>query len=151
MKIMMIGKTGSGKTTLTQILNKEKIEYKKTQSVDYIKDIIDTPGEYLENKNYYKALSVVASEADLIIFLQSAIDTENYFPPNFTGMFLGKKVIGIITKIDLVEKYTFAEESLRNSGVENIFYLNLKDFQGIESLKKYLEEIDEGNGSCSRR
>ena len=50
MKLMLVGKTGVGKTTLTQRLNKEKLEYKKTQMVDYIGEIIDTPGEYIENR-----------------------------------------------------------------------------------------------------
>ena len=55
---MFIGTTGSGKTTLTQALSNEKIEYKKTQAVDFRDYIIDTPGEYIDNKMYYNALIV---------------------------------------------------------------------------------------------
>ncbi|MCG4585027.1 EutP/PduV family microcompartment system protein, partial [Anaerosalibacter bizertensis] len=45
---MLIGETGSGKTTLKQALNNEKIRYKKTQSLEYSRNILDTPGEYIE-------------------------------------------------------------------------------------------------------
>ena len=46
MKVMLIGRTGCGKTTLAQILNDEVIEYRKTQMILYEGEIIDTPGEY---------------------------------------------------------------------------------------------------------
>ncbi|MGL5351660.1 MAG: EutP/PduV family microcompartment system protein [Cetobacterium sp.] len=139
MKIMLVGKTGSGKTTLTQILNNQKVEYKKTQMVDYIGKIIDTPGEYLENKAYYKALNVVSIDADIIILIQSAIDYENLYPPNFASMFLGKKVLGVITKIDLEESCKVAEKILKNAGVEKIFFLDLKNLKGVEFLKTFFE------------
>lgn len=138
MKIMLVGKTGSGKTTLTQILNNQKVEYKKTQMVDYIGKIIDTPGEYLENKVYYKALNVVSIDADIIILIQSATDEENLYPPNFASMFLGKKVLGAITKIDLEENCKDAEKILENVGVEKIFPLDLKSLKGVECLKTFL-------------
>ncbi|MGL5057932.1 MAG: EutP/PduV family microcompartment system protein [Fusobacteriaceae bacterium] len=138
MKIMLIGKTGSGKTTLTQILNNQKVEYKKTQMVDYIGEIIDTPGEYLENRAYYKALNVISLEADIIILIQSAVDKESFYPPNFTTMFLGKKVYGVISKIDLEKSYNYAESVLEVSGVEKIFYLDLNNLKGIEYLKTFL-------------
>ena len=58
--LLLAGKTGSGKTTLTQVLNEEFVQYKKTQSIEVCENIIDTPGEYIENRFYYKAL-IVAS------------------------------------------------------------------------------------------
>ena len=60
-KTMLIGRTGCGKTTLTQKLMDEEVKYKKTQAVTYKSKIIDTPGEYVENKMYYKSLLVFIS------------------------------------------------------------------------------------------
>ncbi len=101
-KIMLIGKTGSGKTTLTQMLNGEVVGYKKTQSMEFSSNIIDTPGEYIEIKGYYRALIVTATECDLIGFVQDATESETLFPPNFAAV-LNKPALGIITKTDLVD------------------------------------------------
>lgn len=43
-KIMFMGRSGAGKTTLTQALYGEDIEYHKTQYVNYSEYIIDPPG-----------------------------------------------------------------------------------------------------------
>ncbi|MGL5354913.1 MAG: EutP/PduV family microcompartment system protein, partial [Clostridium sp.] len=64
-KVIFIGKTGCGKTTLCQSLDSEEIKYRKTQSVEIYNSSIDTPGEYLENRFYYKALIVTSADADL--------------------------------------------------------------------------------------
>ena len=56
-KLMMVGKTGCGKTTLSQRLTGETIHYQKTQAVQIVgSDIVDTPGEYLEQKQFYHAV-----------------------------------------------------------------------------------------------
>jgi ethanolamine utilization protein EutP len=94
MKLMLVGKTGSGKTTLAQRINGMDINYKKTQMILFEDNIIDTPGEYIENKFYYKALTVTASNADIIAFVQSALDEDTLFPPKFSTMFTGKRIIG---------------------------------------------------------
>lgn len=47
-KIILVGRTGCGKTTLTQALRGERIHYHKTQYVNYFDVVIDTPGEYAE-------------------------------------------------------------------------------------------------------
>ena len=104
-KTMLIGRTGCGKTTLTQKLMNEEVKYKKTQSVTYKSKIIDTPGEYVENKMFYKSLLVLSADAKLIVLVQSAIDGATLFPPKFSTMFPRKEVIGVITKIDLVEHF----------------------------------------------
>ena len=44
MKIMLIGPSAAGKTTLIQRLIDEEIKYDKTQAVEYIGNFIDTPG-----------------------------------------------------------------------------------------------------------
>ena len=49
-KIMLVGRSGAGKTTLTQALKGKKITYHKTQYINHYDVIIDTPGEYAENK-----------------------------------------------------------------------------------------------------
>jgi len=120
MKLMLVGRTGVGKTTLTQRLNKKNLEYKKTQMVDYIGQVIDTPGEYVENRNYYKALNVVSMDAQIIGLVQSSLDEVSVFPPNFSSMFLNKKVIGIITKVDLKSDTKMARNFLNLAGVEEI-------------------------------
>ena len=43
-KLILIGRSEAGKSTLIQALRNEDIQYHKTQSVDYTGSIIDTPG-----------------------------------------------------------------------------------------------------------
>lgn len=68
-KIMLIGKTGSGKTTFCQAYKNQELIYKKTQAIDFMDELIDTPGEYIENRVYYKALIVTSNECDIIVSL----------------------------------------------------------------------------------
>jgi len=137
---MLIGKTGCGKTTLTQALNEEDIHYKKTQTVEIIDDIIDTPGEYIENRTYYKALIVTSVDSDVIAMVQDCTEEDSIFPPSFASIF-AKPVIGIITKTDLCcdeDKLKTAEEVLLSAGVEKIFKVSALDKSGTENLKDYL-------------
>ncbi|GAA0123552.1 MAG: EutP/PduV family microcompartment system protein [Clostridium argentinense] len=140
-KVMFIGTTGSGKTTLTQALSNEKIEYKKTQAVDFRDYIIDTPGEYIDNKMYYNALIVTSSEADVIVLIQDCSRELSVFPPAFGSIF-DKPIIGVCTKIDLCKNeddLKRSEEFLKQAGAEKIFPVSSINNDGLEDLKKYLE------------
>lgn len=138
-KIMLIGETGSGKTTLTQALNNEKIKYKKTQSLEYSDSILDTPGEYIENKQYYNAIITSSMDYDVIGFLQDSTSTKIIFPPNFASTF-NKKVIGIITKIDCCNNdLEIAEEYLKRAGVHEIFWVDSINGKGIEDIRRLLQ------------
>ena len=138
-KTMLIGRTGCGKTTLTQKLLDEEVKYKKTQSVTYKSKIIDTPGEYVENKMYYKSLLVLSADAKLIVLVQSAIDGATLFRPEFSTMFPRKEVIGVITKTDLenanVER---SRKFLVEAGVTEVFTIGLDDSEGLEEIRKRL-------------
>ena len=100
---MLVGKISSGKTTLSQRLTQEALEYRKTQSIEVIGGwIIDTPGEYLERRSFYSALLVTSSEADVVILVHDASDTNSMFAPQLAGMF-SCPVIGVVTKSDLAK------------------------------------------------
>ena len=136
-KTMLIGRTGCGKTTLTQKLMDEEVKYKKTQAVTYKSKIIDTPGEYVENKMYYKSLLVLSSDAKIIILVQSAVDGATLFPPKFSTMFPKKEVIGIITKVDLAEAdIERSKRFLVDAGATEVFTIGLNDEEGLEVIKK---------------
>lgn len=143
-KIMMVGKIGCGKTTLSQRLVNEKIEYQKTQSIQVIgDDIMDTPGEYLEQKQFYSALMVTAAEADVILLLASAVDEQNPFPPRIRSMFGGKPVVGVITKTDLAEGWEQIADAgifLELAGAEEILEVGFSDDECVRILKDRIEE-----------
>lgn len=138
-KIMLIGRTGCGKTTLTQKLNNEEVKYKKTQAVSYKNRIIDTPGEYVENKMYYKSLLVLSADAKIIVLVQAATDEVTLFPPKFATMFPKKEVIGLVTKTDLenvnVER---SKRILLEAGATEVFTIGLNDEEGLETIRKRL-------------
>ncbi|GAA0116930.1 EutP/PduV family microcompartment system protein [Clostridium senegalense] len=140
-KIMLIGSIGAGKTTLTQSLKNQLIEYKKTQSIEFNDFIIDTPGEYIENRMYYNALIVTSAESDVIGLLHDCTNENINFPPGFGNMF-NKPVIGICTKTDLCDnedKILRSHEFLKIAGADRIFNISVVNNNGIEELKKYLE------------
>lgn len=139
----MVGKSGCGKTTLSQRLMGEEIQYQKTQSIQLVGNgIVDTPGEYLERKQFYNALTVTAVEADIILLLISATDDQNVFSPGMNTMFGGKPAIGVVTKTDLCgdrERIRQAEELLCLAGAKEVFETGLNDPDGLEKLKKRIE------------
>lgn len=139
-KIMLIGRTGAGKTSFCQALYGEELHYQKTQAVDIIHSAIDTPGEYLENGRLYRALIVTAAEASLIVLLQDCTDEQCWYAPEFAGMF-GKPAIGLVTKTDLAENeqaLRSAEEKLVLAGCQKIFRVSSKEQTGMDEVKAYI-------------
>ena len=141
-KIIFIGQTGCGKTTLCQYLHDMEIKYKKTQQIDFFKDSIDTPGEFLENRFLYNALISTSVEAEYIGFIQNAENQFSYFPPFFASTF-NKFAIGIISKIDKVsnEKQIMqAERFLTLAGVKKIFKISTVTGEGLEEFSEWLND-----------
>ena len=137
-KMMLVGRSESGKTSLTQALRGHRPSYQKTQYINYHDVIIDTPGEYAENRNLSRALALYSYEADIIGLLISAIEPYSLFPPNIAPC-VNREVIGIVTKIDLVEADAVkAEEWLHLSGCERVFHVSSVTGEGIPELLGYL-------------
>lgn len=139
-KIMLVGRSECGKTTLTQALKGEKISYHKTQYVNHFDVIIDTPGQYVENKSLGGAIALYSYEADVIGLLISAIEPYSLYPPNLTPC-VNREVIGIVTQIDRPHANPKqAEEWLRLAGCKTIFHVSANNGQGVWRILDYLKE-----------
>ena len=138
-KIIFMGRTGCGKTTLTEKLRNLQMDYHKTQYINYHDIIIDTPGEYAETKGLGAALALYSYEADVVGLLISATDDYSLFPPNVTCL-VNRDVIGIVTKVDRSDANPQkAANWLRLSGCEKVFYISSKTGEGIDELLEFLK------------
>ncbi|MBO1263452.1 ethanolamine utilization protein EutP [Proteiniclasticum sp. SCR006] len=139
-KMLLVGRSESGKTTLTQALKGKKVSYHKTQYIHYHDVIIDTPGEYAENRNLSLALALYSYEADVVGLLISATEPYSLFPPNVAPC-VNREVIGIVTKIDQDDADPIqAEIWLRLSGCQKVFHVSAVTGDGIRDLLTYLLE-----------
>ena len=139
-KIILVGRSEAGKTTLTQALRGEKIQYKKTQYVNYFDVIIDTPGEYAQTAKLGRALALYSYEADVVGLLLAANEPYSLYPPNITCM-VNREVIGIVTKIDREDADPEqAARWLRLTGCQKIFFVNSKANEGVAEILEYLSE-----------
>ena len=138
-KLILIGRSEAGKSTLIQALRNEDIRYHKTQSVDYTGSIIDTPGEYAETSRLGGALAVFSYEADVIGLLLSAIEPYSLFPPCIVGM-ATRPVIGIVSKCD--HPYANPERAklwLELAGCKRVFFTSSYTHNGMDEIIKYLD------------
>ena len=112
-KIMFVGRSESGKTTIMQAMKGKPITYHKTQYVNNFDVIIDTPGEYAETKQLSGALAVYGCEADIIV----------------------------VTKCDhWAANPELAAEWLRLAGCKKIFFTSAYTGEGIAEILSYLKE-----------
>ena len=141
-RALFIGRSGCGKTTLSQTLLGLPQVYRKTQSIHVLGDeeIIDTPGEYLERKSFFKALTVTALDCDCIVILLDVMDAQISIPPMIAGIF-ARPVIGVVSKVDLTDDERVladAEGNLRMAGCDPVIRVSCKTGQGIEELRQLL-------------
>lgn len=94
----------------------------------------------MENRGYYSALIITSTEAEIIALVQECGDVDSKIPPAFAGTF-GKKVIGIITKIDNINKNNhidIIETQLKSAGVTTIFKVSVVTGEGMRELETFL-------------
>lgn len=137
-KIMFMGRSGAGKTTLTQALYGEDIEYHKTQYVNYSEYIIDPPGEYIEDKQFGFALALYSYEVDVIGFILAANEPFSLYSPASTAT-ATREVIGIVTQINSDgADPMLAKEWLEIAGCEKVFFVDSVTREGLDELIDYL-------------
>ncbi len=136
-KVMFIGRTGVGKTTLTQALMGEKLHYHKTQYVNYHEYIIDPPGEYTEDKQFGFVLALYSYEVQLVALMASSTEQFSLYSPRCTAM-SNRECIGIVTKIHEPKGHPELSASwLKEAGCKKIFFIDSITGEGLDELIDY--------------
>ena len=139
-KIMLVGRSESGKTTLRQALKGNEIYYHKTQYVNHYDVIIDTPGEYAQNGKLSRALALYSYEADVCALVLNANEPYSLYPPCCTAVNC-RPCIGIVTQIDAEDANAEqARRWLMLAGCREIFLVSSYTGEGIWQLLEYLRE-----------
>lgn len=140
-RMMLIGPSQCGKTSLTQCLRGESLQYQKTQAIVWTAEAIDTPGEYLENRCLYSALLASACEANIIALVLNSNAEWSPFSPGFTVP-MNRPTIGIITKSDLATPRQIARVTcwLDMSGAQSVFVTSAVDNSGLAELFAFLNQ-----------
>ena len=120
-RILLIGRSESGKTTLKQVLRGENITYKKTQYVSQYDCVIDMPGEYAENLDLAHTIDLYAAESDVVGIVLSATEPYSLYPPNIANP-------------------QQAAEWLKLTGCKKIFFTSAYTGEGIEEIFEFLRE-----------
>jgi len=138
-RIMVIGPTNCGKTTLVNALNDDDRPIRKTQNIIYGKNTIDVPGSYIENAWMYKFLISAVQDASHVLILVDQSNCKDVYSPGFAKVFRCP-VIGIITKSDLMpENEDLCIRQLRLIGVTDPYYkVSVTSGKGIDALKEIL-------------
>lgn len=138
-KMMLIGESGVGKTTMIQVLSGESFTSRKTMAVEFCGQFIDTPGEFIENRRFYPALITTSADCDVVAMLQDSTRISSLFPPLFSSIFT-RRVVGVVTKVDVdggnVER---AERFLKNAGAREIIRSSSITGVGLDILKEMLQ------------
>ncbi|MCR5715697.1 MAG: EutP/PduV family microcompartment system protein [Lachnospiraceae bacterium] len=139
-KIILVGRSEAGKTTLTQAMKGEKIHYHKTQYINHFDVIIDTPGEYAQNALLGRALAIYTYEADVVGMVLSATEQYSLYPPCSAAM-TNRDTIGIVTKIHSPKgNVAQADRWLRIAGCRKIFHVDSTSGEGVAAILEYLRE-----------
>jgi len=138
-RIMVIGPSRCGKTTLVNSINDYDGPLRKTQDMIYGEKTIDVPGSYIENPWMYKHLIAAAQDASLVLILVDQSKYSNIYSPGFAKAFRCP-VIGVITKIDLMpENQELCLKQLRHIGVSEPYCnISVSSGVGMAELKEYL-------------
>ena len=141
-KIILIGRVAAGKTTLTQALRGEEIHYYKTQYINYLDTVIDTPGEYTELRQTSGALALYAYEADVVGLVLSANEPYSIFSPGITSL-VNREVVGIIAGIDKPDaNVERVERWLKLAGCKRIFPVSAMTGEGLSDIIAFLDGDD---------
>ena len=141
-KIILMGRSECGKTTLRQALKGDTIKYHKTQYINHYDVVIDTPGEYAETNRLGRALALYSYEADVVGLLINATEPYSLFPPCVVALST-RPVIGIVTQIDAEDaNVPQAVEWLKLAGCKKIFPVSSITGEGIKELADFLREDD---------
>ena len=82
-RVMVVGQTGAGKTSLLKALGVWEGHVRKTEALAYGPQCIDTPGEFFDIPMFYHVLIQTSIKAAVILFLMDPLRPKHVVP-NFS-------------------------------------------------------------------
>ena len=145
--VVFIGEVDAGKSALIgKLLSELETNTGKTQApIFYPGKVIDTPGEFIDNRALNGALLSTICSVKTIVVLQPA-NAKHYSPPNgLLNVYSNKNIVGVISKVDApdadVDK---AVKLLRQNRVpEPYFHTSIFDQGSIEQLSRHLLSLQQ--------
>ena len=142
-RVMIVGPTGSGKTSLLKALGLWEGDIRKTEAVGFTDMAVDTPGEFFDIPRFYHALIMTSVKAGLVLLVADPLRRSRH-----TSRFahaLRAPVIGVITKLDAAtpDDVDAARKSLKNSGVSEIHAVSSLRGDGMEALGERVRKLRE--------
>lgn len=138
-KIMLVGETRVGKSSLIRALSGEEYSPRRAMAVEHIGRFINTPGEFLENSWFYHALINTAADCSLMLFVVDATRKTTLFPPLFAPIF-NRKVVGVLTNVDDPDAdIPRAERFLLQAGAREVVRTSARTGEGLDTLLEMLQ------------
>ncbi|KUK34900.1 MAG: Ethanolamine utilization protein-like protein [Caldanaerobacter subterraneus] len=75
-KIVFVGPVGAGKSTLIANLRKSENHVLKTQTITYMGEFVDIPGEYIEIRKFNYAVINEILSAKAVVIVQDATSSK---------------------------------------------------------------------------
>jgi ethanolamine utilization protein EutP len=140
-RVMIIGPTRCGKTSLANAINGSDRPIRRTQDIIYGERTIDVPGSYIENTDLYKHIIAAAQDAVCVLILTDQSAIADVYSPGFARVFT-KPTFGVVTKTDLArDNADSAVRRLAMSGAGRPYFrISTADGTGVEELKRFLFE-----------
>lgn len=140
-RVMVVGQTGAGKTSLLKALGVWEGHVRKTEALAYGPQCIDTPGEFFDIPMFYHVLIQTSIKAAVILFLMDPL-RPRHVVPNFSKT-LRAPVIGVVSKADAATPKAIesAIQGLQASGVTEIHVVSSETGEGLERLSQRIREL----------
>lgn len=140
-KIMIVGPTQSGKSTLANMLNGEDKPLRRTQDTVFGKEAIDVPASYIENRTYKHLIALAQNSADCVVLIVNQDKPTAEYSPGFSRVFTCP-VIGVISKAGRnMQNREYCKNQLRRSGINPPYFLIDERGGQIEELKEYIRQL----------
>lgn len=135
-RVMVIGRSRAGKSTLLKALGLLHGEVRKTQAASFGENCIDTPGEFLEQPFFRKVLNSLSCKADLVLMVAAPFQP-NAFPPRMAQS-LGRPALGVVTQIDVgsSEEIERVKRMLFIAGASEVLEVSALTGEGVDILKE---------------
>lgn len=145
--VVFVGEVDAGKSALIgKLLSDRETNTGKTQApIFYSGKVIDTPGEFIENRALNGALLSTICNVKTIVVLLPANAKQHSIPSGLLNVYSNKNIVGVISKVDLADAdLNQASKLLRLNRVpEPYFHTSIFEPETVEQLSRHLLSLQQ--------